>query len=263
MTQNQSKYYCKYFGITAITKNLFSITAMMRLKTFIYLTLKEMKALIKHLLCNNINEILSKSFMNCHVIGLHSIMLLESAGKTIRLYITTPDHELWKNEFVDLNTMHPIPMPLGFHPHHCNLTLHGAYGNFSNWIIREGNKPSYLKSYECSQIQLRKYSYKSKISAGEIAFDFKGFSDMWWANDIRKISKGDTVTLLAKNIHTVTVNRGVVAAWFVYEGLEDETYESACYSNANEAEINKPNPMLYQKMFEWRLRELLHSVELI
>lgn len=64
-----------------------------------------MNSLIKHLWENNRKEIISKSIKNCHVKGLHSIMLLQSKNKTIRMYISDYNSELVnENGFWDLKS---------------------------------------------------------------------------------------------------------------------------------------------------------------
>lgn len=80
-----------------------------------------MKELIKHLVNNHLDTIVEKSFLNCHVMGLHSIMLLESPEKTIRLFVSDGNSKLRKN--TEENILKG-KQTLAFHPHHCNITLH-------------------------------------------------------------------------------------------------------------------------------------------
>ena len=56
-----------------------------------------MKHLIKHLIDNHMENIISRSLKNCHCTGLHSIMLSESPEKTIRLFISDEKSEMYKN----------------------------------------------------------------------------------------------------------------------------------------------------------------------
>src|SRR6478752_10393471 len=95
-----------------------------------------MKHLISHLIKNYLEEIVNKSLLHCHCKGLHSIMLLESPGKTIRLFISTPQSEMYKNLPETFNyekatgesLFHSKKMSIAFHPHHCNVTLHVING---------------------------------------------------------------------------------------------------------------------------------------
>lgn len=47
-----------------------------------------MLSIIKHFVQNNYETVINKSFLNCHVHGLHSIMLHDVDGQRIRLFIT-------------------------------------------------------------------------------------------------------------------------------------------------------------------------------
>lgn len=191
-----------------------------------------MKELIKHLLENNREEILSKSLMNCHAIGLHSIMLLESPGKTIRLFIAMPYHELWKNLPADFDENR---MSIGFHPHHCNITLHCIMGRFHNWTVKEN-----VWGYS-----VKKFEYKSKINGGEFGVTPIGFP-LINSTSQRWVYENEVVSMRANEIHTVGVEKGKVAAWFVYEGKEDPSYKPYLYSNHDIDKEGKKD--LYQKM---------------
>ena len=94
-----------------------------------------MKTLIKHLLENNLEEILSKSLLHCHCLGVHSIILLNSTAKTIRLYVAEKGNELYRNQPSRVSS--GLPMAVSFHPHHCNLTIHVVKGILLNWIVKE------------------------------------------------------------------------------------------------------------------------------
>lgn len=188
-----------------------------------------MKALIKHLVENNMPEILEKSLLNCHVIGVHSIMLLNSPGKTIRLYVADKNHELYKN--VPESGMY---MSVAYHPHHCNITIQVTAGILRNDTVEETE----------SGLRLNKFLYNSEITNGKIGFTKTGSclvsvvrTDCVYAND--------SISLEADEIHTVSVEKNEVSAWLVFEGKEDANYKPYCLSNADLE--NQSFDQLYQK----------------
>lgn len=195
-----------------------------------------MKTLVKHLVDENMKEILEKSYRDCHCTGLHSIMLLESPGKTIRLYITDTNHEMWKNH---LDVYEREKLSVAFHDHHCNLTLHCIKGSLTNWSIwhkKTGNI-----------IALKPYTYQSAIIKGQgKIFPIKDPSTCLFNHGVLNTLKpGMSLPLHATDIHTVYIKRRQEAAWLVYEGEENRHYSSILYTNNDPA--NMINPKHYQR----------------
>ncbi len=192
-----------------------------------------MKALIKHLIINNLDEIVSKSILNCHCKGLHSIMLLEAPEKTIRLFVAVRGNEMYKNFYTDNNK---VSTSIAFHPHHCNLTLHCIKGRFVNWTMKP-SKDGYL---------MTKYFYRSKIKDGDMAFTSIG-KEYLKTDKYSWISEGDSVQMNSNTIHTVACFENSFTAWLVYEGKEDNNYIPFCWTNSNpntqdsEGLYTKPN----------------------
>src|ERR1700728_4215738 len=96
--------------------------------------MKTIKALIKHLVSQNLPIIAAKSKLHCHTRNVHSILLLDSPGQTIRLFIAVPGHELYLNDHDNTHIM-----SVGFHPHHCNVTLSVVLGEVGNWNVYTHN----------------------------------------------------------------------------------------------------------------------------
>lgn len=209
-----------------------------------------MKQLIKHLIENNLEEIVSKSLMNCHCVGLHSVMLLDCPGKTIRLYVSMPDSEISKPRTA-IFSVTPDNTPLAFHPHHCDLTLHCLVGCLNNVNVKEN---MFSGDY------VTKYLYHSKIKEGEIKFEVKGSSRLkLYAH--RQLSSGDTLYLKASDIHSVFCTPYSLTAWLVYEGQEDPNYVPYCWSNRD---LNKQDyTNLYRKATKDEVMLLLRAAELI
>lgn len=205
-----------------------------------------MKALVKHLIENNIDEIVSKSLLNCHVRGVHSIMLLECPEKTIRLYISMPDSEMYKNQPCNIKN----GLSVAFHPHHCNLTIECIKGFIWNTLVKEVD----------IGYSVTKYIYKSKIKEGNMAFLKLKDTNVYF-DKCTLLGAGNSISMLANEIHTVGCLKDAICAWFVYEWKEDKDYKPYCYTNVD------PNKQvsedLYIKPTKRQVIELLKKVDLL
>ena len=202
--------------------------------------------LVDHLLKCNLKQILDRSLMHCHSRNLHSIMLLECPEKTIRMFVAEADHEMYRN-----CPWNKENQSLGFHPHHCDLTLSCVRGNIYNWVVEEqssNNTPKFRV------LDIDEYRYNSQITAGKIGFNKIGRSKLE-SHSFNKIVTDAPVHMEAKKIHTVYVPAGETAAWFALEGLEDPNYKNSCWSYANLEEENFDH--LYKPMDEENLRRIL------
>jgi len=207
-----------------------------------------MKALILHLLENNIDQILSRSLRNCHIMGLDSIMLLETPGKTIRLYYAHQGHELHRNfpGIIEHN------QSLSFHAHHCNLTLEVVKGHLMNWTVEiDSEKPTDQLTF--------KYKYNSEITNGKIGF--VKFPELTHLSTVRmnSMNVGDYELMNAHAIHTVAADSRYDSAWLVYEGEEDPNYESLSFSTNYNLE-NESFEGLYQPMDANYLNTLINKL---
>jgi len=207
-----------------------------------------MKALIKHYFKNNQKEVLAKSFLNCHIKGLHSIMLSDSPGKMIRLYITDKNHELRENV-------------LSVHSHHCNLTLICMHGLFMNKEYSEVDPDAGSKENSSLLYTFNKFKYVSAIKEGESKFLLLGEQILRYKN-IEYVYQGHSLYLEADQLHSVHVNQGEIAAWLVLEGEEDPDYESVCYST-NNLENSIDNTALYVRPTLFEIEMLLQSINVI
>ncbi|MBC7486067.1 MAG: hypothetical protein H7282_04890 [Cytophagaceae bacterium] len=143
-------------------------------------------------------------------------MLLDSPGKTIRLYVATPGNEMWKNS---PNHSFSDDMSIGFHPHHCDLKIVVLHGALFHWLVTEvpGNN-------------IKRFKYDSKIKTGKIKFISDGTTSL--TTDKAGFHKeGDVIHLAAASIHTVCCSVNQVTAWMVFEGKSDPNYKPVCYSN--------------------------------
>lgn len=202
-----------------------------------------MKNLVSHFVQNHLPEITSKSLLHCHCRGVHSIVLMESPGKTIRLYISEPGSELWKNDPEHFEN--GKNMSIAFHPHHCSLTR-----NITNREMKQSDKG----------LEMEKFIYRSGITNGKIGFESVG-KEFLETKKITQLRPDQSITLSAKDIHTIYCDRDQLNAWFVYEGKEDENYKPFCWSNADLSNLDSKG--LYEKPSEKQVIELLTKINLL
>ncbi len=203
--------------------------------------------LIEHLWRTNREQILAQSRMNCHAHNVHSIMLLNSPGRTIRLFVALPGHELWKNQAWYVRQGED--MSVGFHPHHCELTLQTVIGAIQNWVIEPGD-----------DFKLTEFKYQSYLRNGLGGFERLGPVSMSTYSS-RIYFAGESVYLPANAIHTIACSRSKLAAWLVFEGREDSDYTARCYSTSNLEDVQLEE--MYQPASEDQIEELLRLVKLI
>lgn len=206
-----------------------------------------MKHFVQHMIRQHLDEIASKSLYNCHVPGLASILFVDAPEQRIRLFIATRQHELWRNNPTTLGS-------LAAHAHHCDITLECVFGRFANL--------SYA-AYEAGPETggpFHAYHYTSGIFNPRGKFEASHLPGVAY-RDYDYVHAGESLALPAHQIHSVQVNKGVVAAWFVYEGKEDAGYESLSYSDQNLALTSFDN--LYRPMNTVQVVELLETVNLL
>lgn len=200
---------------------------------------------VDHMLEINMDEIVEKSLMHCHLENVHSIVLREKPEKTIRIFIAEPGNLLHKNT--------PSGMFRGqsvaFHSHHCDLTILPLTEYVTNMIA--------IKDDSFSNIGVNKYRYKSKIKTGKIDFEKDGLDNFFVSRlDMRKF---EAQIMRAKDIHTIYVPKNTFAAWAVFEGKEDLNYDNSCWSTSDLDTMNFNN--LYKPMTKEKIIELLDKAK--
>lgn len=163
---------------------------------------------------NGLEQVASKSFINCHTVGVDSIMFDDTPGKRVRVFIANKNHDLWRN----VPTKHL--MSVGIHDHHCDIALELISGNVYNIMAEMA---------ECGDVRLNAFRYESAITGpgGRFVELPSVCRFRLWIEPLSGIVK-----MSAREMHTVYVPKGETAAWFVVEGEDDPAYESICYSNA-------------------------------
>ncbi len=209
-----------------------------------------MKNLVQHLMQVNREQILSRSLLHCHAKNVHSIMLLECPGKTIRLFVAEPNHELWKNNRVNIF----YEQTVSFHAHHCELTLLPVTDCVGNWEMRKVYSVPGSGIAPPSSDELDEYQYQSKITHGKIGFKKLG-SQYLSTTAYDFLTPGVSHYMPAETIHTIFLPRGVAAAWFALEGRENPEHDNKCWSFTDQSKIDFSE--FYKPMSEVKLVQLL------
>lgn len=212
----------------------------------------QMQALIKHLVGADLSGIAARSIRNCHTVGLDSISLIVDGGKpVVRLFVAREEHDLWVND--------PAlgqPLSIGYHAHHCDITLDVVHGRLFNHIGRVGVHDGAL------QVRCGEYVFRSAIKDGGLGFARTGDAVLSVGYGSQGIAEGSSVFMGAEEIHTVSVRRGDVCAWFVYEGRENADHIPLCYTN-NHGLLAHPRSDLYERMTPGMVMESLRLARLV
>lgn len=187
----------------------------------------------------DIGKIASRSFTNCHCKGVHSLLIRDG----LRLFYADETHELWRNR--------PgySPMSVGFHGHHCDVTLMAIEGSgLSNVVLAP---PSGCVNTVCE------FAYRSPITSNMpgrfMATGIKRtVSRRHYAFDSFPVQ-----SLSAKTLHTISLPREMSASWLVIEGAEDPSYQPLTYSDAYLETLDWSE--LYQPMSEETARDILEN----
>lgn len=145
------------------------------------------------------------SRFDCHVKGLHSVVLKNTNGRLTRCFLADFNHEMHTNETpTDL-------MALGVHNHLYSLTLEGVTGSAVNH--------NYTREQVRGSVFFDAYGFHQGVLLPDelIALKYSHFDNL---------RAGRRISLKADSLHTVSVPRLERASWLVYEGLKeyDHTY---------------------------------------
>ena len=200
---------------------------------------------VKHQLINNKEFLLQNSFKNCAIEGLHLILLSSSNEVKIRLYITSKDHLLYKNQvFPDFKRESKClsPSELMSQPVHHNKydsTIKVINGDLINTIYtkcsQEFERSFALKEYKCI----------IGTNPEETYFKYTQNVNFFYINKYKSYSANSQSSFfMMKNFeyHNLSVSKNSVAAWLVFESGSYET-DYLMYSN-NMPSISSSN---YQK----------------
>lgn len=159
------------------------------------------------------DETLNMSRWDCHVKGMHSIVLHKDpdTNQLTRMFMTMPYHPLHEN----LSTVNRFS--LGVHNHLYDIELIRLVGNPVN-VLHE----------KCSTgVVTKKYNFESVVTNGRGAKDTNN-------NGIIRLTGYDefrTAVLAMDQLHTVYVPKEQRACWIVREGIQHATTNNL-YNNA-------------------------------
>lgn len=197
---------------------------------------------------------------NCHIPGLHSIMLHDQEGNRVRLYVTqnidtyanyVRSNQSMIDEDSDFEDETEIElerasthrrMNLGFHGHRTEVRLHVLTGILHNITaqIEQMVEPDEMRGY------LRRYNYVSPIvnpEASGIFIQPERYRVI--DTEIKELTQDQYVILPPSTLHTIHCDSNT--SWLVYErGASSEEASSPFYSyNQN---VLPPSSEMYQPM---------------
>ncbi|WP_041258199.1 hypothetical protein [Fibrella aestuarina] len=179
-----------------------------------------MRYLVHQLLNDNTEAIARRTLLNCHLPGLHSIVLVDQPGQRIRLFYKTAACRME----VDL---HKGLLDLAIHPHHCNLSIEMVAGEMKHYVFERTDGFGV-------GIRLGEFAYQSAITQGVGKFTATGEAYLRLVEK-RHITLGyepcrNGVQLAADQLHTLSVGGFDRAMWLVIEGAEDPNYQPYSYA---------------------------------
>ncbi len=179
---------------------------------------------------------LAASIINCHVMGLDSIVF-KLAAPMVRVYLAHEDHVLWRNKPETGNIM-----SLGFHEHRQDITMVPLFGNIYNVLIekRRSLTPRTL---------LHHYAFHSHIAEGKGGFANLGKTS-WHV--LKTVPLTFPTFLSGDTVHSVYVPKGETAAWMICEGKKNDGYGSGLLTNDPNLELSDLSGV-YQPITQERL----------
>lgn len=188
---------------------------------------------------------------HCHARGLYSIVL--QAAPMVRLFYAAPDHALYRNQ---------TGRVVGFHAHHCNLTLIPVFGQITNVFGQRQNLRPTAKDYtERKVVDTRAFWYQSVITGGvRSGAGFRAISPTIHTIRVWPRPMHDAMIMDAGALHTIDLVRGQDAAWVVFEGGEDPFYRPVTYAPLCVDLTRTSFDGMYQPMPEDEIRKVLARV---
>lgn len=205
----------------------------------------------------NVYTYQKNSLANCHAKGLYSVVLKKfEDGKLLRMFYASEEHDLWKNNYKEVG---PRTQSLGLaiHSHHCDIQILGVYGKMINIRCVVDKKSKVYKK----QQKLKAYKYTSSILNGKKNAKFVEVGqENIKIKTVENINRGTAIHMNTDELHTVYVEKGQEAAWFILEGKEDENYDSLCYSDDDLTKFEFEN--YYKPVDLITVAEILHKTNI-
>ncbi len=190
-------------------------------------------ATLRELIRKNAALVVKLSRTNCHVKGLHSLVVdQDDQGRLRRIFFTTPYSEIQERDG-EADQAFP-PLRLSAHDHRYALQLTMLRGTMKHWILRPGGHG--VGPAEGHKLWTKQFRYQSPLIDGHQGAFRQTGTGTFHLEDFRVLSRhsfnGPRVTLPASVIHTVATV-GHFVAWEVQEGRPAKAYKGFAYSNEN------------------------------
>jgi len=173
---------------------------------------------------------------HCHIPNLHSIVLHDEPGNRVRMFYADYGHSLSLNR-------HDPEFSLAIHAHHCAVRFAGLFGDAFNEVYA-------LTPHATGAFA--EMAYRSGITQGESSLTPTGRRAT--VHRIRSENLMTNPVMAAHEMHTIYAGSGK-HAWLVFEGAEDQHYESVCWTNNPSPDLSA----LYEPMDSERVRYLLED----
>lgn len=158
-----------------------------------------------------------KGIRDCHVPGLHSIVLREGHdGLLTRVYLAERDHKLNFNGTPNKN------MTLGIHGHRTGIRITGLLGVMVNHTYE--THPGGNGAFE-----IERCTYDSKIKGGSGTL-IRGEQTTLYRADSTELRPWSRTWMEASELHTVWVPMGLRASWLIDEYPADAAHDPSCYT---------------------------------
>lgn len=187
--------------------------------------------MIRALLAHHISRLEAgaefNALLNCHVAGLHSIVLHDEESNRIRLFYADIDHQMYLNDMP-----HSREMTLAIHPHRFCTTLSQVFGNVRNdtFVLEQHPSGCYEECTYERAIQVQEAGdYHSGVKRNASGLTPTGRCFMEVDRSSRWLQPGGD-QMPASTLHSIYVPKGERAAWLVYEGALDADYRPVCYT---------------------------------
>jgi hypothetical protein len=190
------------------------------------------------------------ALQDCHVVGLHSIVLHDEEGNRIRLFYADRTHALHLNDLP-----HGKSMSLAIHAHRFATMLSQVFGNVRNdtFVLEACDKGNYEECFYERAIQVPEAGdYHSGVKRNASGLTPSGKCFIAVDQSSRWLTPGGDL-MPASTLHSIFVPEGERAAWIVMEGAVDADYRSVCYTRNPKFD---PRP-LYRPMHRDTVRHIL------
>lgn len=221
------------------------------------LELNQIKKLLKNSL--TLEQIASKSYMNCHCKGLHSLAFITEPF-IIRMFYVDLDNGFLEQSQEGIENSE---LAIGYHSHRRMTSLIINKGVIYHVLL--GKMENSLKDQQpflnyCIK-EVDEWSYKSRILEGKSKVEKLRDKVDVLAYDFDTLRSGDLIEL-KHYLHTVQYATPF-SSWFVIEREVNESHEDKFYNNSSEDKILESLKNTYLPMTTEKVYEILKQSDLL